>query len=37
MSLVWSEAVADRVVERRNRPIIDKSLGEDSEIQGVCR
>ena len=28
---VWTEAVADHVVERRARPIIDRSLGEDSE------
>ena len=28
---IWQEAVADKVVERRTRPVIDKSLGEDSE------
>jgi integrase len=28
---VWTEAVADQVVERRQRPMIDRSLGEDSE------
>jgi integrase len=28
---VWNEAVADQVVERRFRPMIDRSLGEDSE------
>jgi hypothetical protein len=28
---VWQEAVADGVVERRQRPMIDRSLGEDSE------
>ena len=28
---VWTEAVADQVVARRQRPMIDRSLGEDSE------
>jgi integrase len=28
---IWQEAVADKVVERRTRPVIDKTLGEDSE------
>jgi len=28
---VWTEAVADRVVERRSRPMIDRELGEASE------
>ena len=28
---VWTEAVADRIVERRQRPMIDRSLGEDAE------
>ena len=30
-SCVWDEAVADRVVNRRSRPVIDKSIGEDTE------
>ncbi len=28
---VWQEATAERAVERRQRPMIDRSLGEDSE------
>lgn len=32
LKLVWDEAVADRIVERRSRPIIDKvKFGEDTE------
>jgi hypothetical protein len=32
-SLVWDEAVIDRIVDRRHRPVIDKSLGADGEIR----
>ena len=32
-SLVWDEAVLNRVVDRRHRPVIDKSLGADGEIR----
>ena len=28
---VWQEAVADKIVDRRHRPTIDKALGEDGE------
>ena len=28
---VWLEAVADKIVDRRQRPMIDKTLGEDGE------
>jgi hypothetical protein len=31
--LVWDEAVLDRVVDRRHRPVIDKSLGADGETR----
>jgi integrase len=31
LRMVWDEAVADCVVDRRKRPIIDKSIGEDGE------
>ncbi len=31
LSIVWDEAVADRAVERRHRPVIDKTLGDDGE------
>jgi integrase len=31
LSLVWEEAASDHVVDRRRRPVIDKSLGEDTE------
>jgi integrase len=30
-SLVWEEAVIDRVVDRRHRPVIDKSVGANGE------
>jgi integrase len=32
---VWLEAVADRIVERRMRPMINKSLGEDGEPRAM--
>ena len=32
-SLVWDEAVLDRAVDRRHRPVINKSLGADGEIR----
>lgn len=32
-SLVWDQAVADSVVDRRHRPVIDKSLGADGETR----
>ncbi len=32
-SAVWDEAVLDRVVDRRHRPVINKSLGADGEIR----
>jgi hypothetical protein len=32
-SLVWDEAVLDRAVDRRHRPVINKSLGVDGEIR----
>jgi hypothetical protein len=31
LSPIWDEAVAAKVVERRRRPVIDKTIGEDTE------
>ena len=30
---IWQEAVADKIVDRRSRPMLDKGLGEDGEAR----